>query len=207
MKKMDKSLGNKRNELSDEHIKALVQLYAAHAHNGQSEVLETVEGKPQTVQRICSKIFDNREFGFLKITVERPLRLNFQVSAARIARLDEQSAFANLASSKKRKDDAAYQAEVAAGQASQENIKAALLEVASDTLYTHRAEFEQLLVDTLQDAGLNKVGAPIRKAILAALSERDPAVSSAWAKRCGWPISRPTPGWTRPAPHAMATTA
>ncbi len=82
-KKMDKSLGNKRNELSDDHIKELVRLYAEHEHDATSDVL--VDGKPE--RRVCSKIFENREFGFLKVTVERPLRLNFQASAERIAKL------------------------------------------------------------------------------------------------------------------------
>jgi len=168
-KKMDKSLGNKRNELSDDQIKELVRLYAEHEHDAESEVL--VDGKPE--RRVCSKLFENREFGFLKITVERPLRLNFQVIAERIAKLDEQASFANLASSKKRKDDKAYRAEIEAGEKTQGAIKAALHAVASDTVYRNRAEFEPLLMDTLQDAGL-KVGAPIKKAILAALSERDP---------------------------------
>jgi type I restriction enzyme M protein len=167
-KKMDKSLGNKRNELSDKHIKELVRLYAEHEHDATSEVL--AEGKPE--RRVCSKLFDNREFGFLKITVERPLRLNFQVSAERIAKLDEQSAFANLASSKKRKDEKAYRHEVTEGQAAQAVIKAALIAVVSDTLYRNRAEFEILLMDTLQEADIN-TSAPIKKAILAALSERD----------------------------------
>ncbi|MEQ1638072.1 MAG: N-6 DNA methylase [Methylococcales bacterium] len=168
-KKMDKSLGNKRNELSDDHIKELVRLYAEHQHDAESEVI--LDGKPQ--RRVCSKLFNNQDFGFLKITVERPLRLNFQVSPERIARLDEQSAFANLASSKKRKDDAAYRAEVTAGQETQALIKATLHEVESESLYLNRAEFESLLTDTLQDASV-KLGAPLKKAILAALSERDP---------------------------------
>jgi type I restriction enzyme M protein len=168
-KKMDKSLGNKRNELSDDHIKELVRLYAEHNHDAESDML--VNGKPE--RRVCSKLFRNQDFGFLKITVERPLRLNFQVSSKRIARLDNQSAFANLASSKKRKDDAAYRAEIAAGQEAQAKIKAALHEVESEALFHNRAEFESLLADALQDAGI-KVGAPLKKAILAALSERDP---------------------------------
>lgn len=171
-KKMDKSLGNKRNELSDDHIKELVRLYAEYKHDAKSEVIETLDGKLQSVKRTCSKLFDNRQFGFLKITVERPLRLNFEVSAERISRLDDQSAFANLATSKKRKDDTAYRAEIAEGQAVQEAIKKALLAVESDTVYTNRAEFEALLVDTLKDADL-KLSAPLRKAILAALSKRD----------------------------------
>ena len=60
-RKMDKSLGNKRNELAKEHIGELVRLYAAHGDDAVSEVL--LEGKPE--QRVCSKLFDNREFGFL----------------------------------------------------------------------------------------------------------------------------------------------
>lgn len=168
VKKMDKSLGNKRNELSDDHIKELVRLYAEHEHNGTSQVL--VDGQPE--QRVCSKVFDNREFGFLKITVERPLRLNFQASAERIARLDEQSAFANLATSKKRKDDAAHAAEVAAGQATQAAIKAALQGMDGNTLYRNRPAFEAVLDATLKTLP-HKVPAPVKKAILAALSERD----------------------------------
>ena len=168
-RKMDKSLGNKRNELSNEHIKELVRLYAEHDHEGTSEVL--IDGKAE--QRVCSKIFDNREFGFLKITVERPLRLNFQASAARIAKLDEQSAFANLATSKKRKNEAAFAVEVAKGQETQAAIKAALQGMDGERLYLNRPAFEAALEKALKTAGI-RVGAPVKKAILAALSERDP---------------------------------
>lgn len=169
VKKMDKSLGNKRNELSDDHIKELVRLYAEHDHDAESEVL--LDGKPE--RRVCSKLFDNREFGFLKITVERPLRLNFQANAERIAKLDEQSAFTNLASSKKRKDDTAYRAEIAAGQETQATIKAALECMDGETLYRNRREFESVCDAALKKTGI-KIGAPIKKAILSALSERDP---------------------------------
>lgn len=168
-KKMDKSLGNKRNELSDDHIKELVRLYAEHDHDADSEVL--LDGKPE--RRVCSKLFNNREFGSLKITVERPLRLNFQTSAERIAKLDEQSAFANLASSKKRKDDTASRAEIAAGQETQAVIKSVLQCMDGETLYRNRPVFESVLEAALKKAGI-KIGAPIKKAILAALSERDP---------------------------------
>lgn len=172
-KKMDKSLGNKRNELSDEHIRELVRLYAEHDHDAESEVL--VDGKPE--RRVCSKVFDNREFGFLKITVERPLRLNFQASAERIDKLDEQSAFVNLAASRKRKDDTAYRAEVAAGQETQAAIKAALQGMDSQKegekpLYRNRPAFEAVLEAALKKLP-NKLPAPVKKAILAALSERD----------------------------------
>lgn len=168
-KKMDKSLGNKRNELSDDHIKELVRLYAEHEHDATSEVL--VDGQPE--RRIVSKLFDNRDFGFLKITVERPLRLNFQASAERIARLDEQSAFANLAASKKRKNEAAYAAEVAEGEKTQVAIRAALETMDGGMIWRSRPAFESALDDCLKKAAI-KIGAPVKKAVLAALSERDP---------------------------------
>ncbi|MEQ9721558.1 class I SAM-dependent DNA methyltransferase [Yersinia alsatica] len=168
-RKMNKSLGNKRNELSDEHIKELVRLYAEHEHDARSDV--AIEGKIES--RICSKLFDNRDFGFLKITVERPLRLNFQASAERIARLTEQKSFINLASSKKRKDEARYLAEIAEGERMQLAIQAALQSMDGDKLYINRPEFERALNKALKAADI-KVATPVKKAILAALSERDP---------------------------------
>lgn len=175
-KKMDKSLGNKRNELADEHIAALVNFYANFEHDATSQLLGDIlpgaDDKPAKAPRICSKLFDNRDFGYLKITVERPLRLNFQASAERIARLDEQSAFANLATSKKRKHEAEHAAEVAAGEAEQAAIRSALQGMDGGTLYRNRTAFEKVLDAALKKADL-KLAAPVRKAVLAALSERD----------------------------------
>lgn len=53
-KKMGKSLGDKRNELSEEHIVKITNLYGAFQANDY-----------------C-KIFDNKDFGYSKVTVERP---------------------------------------------------------------------------------------------------------------------------------------
>ncbi len=166
--KMKKSLGNKRNELSKEHIAELVKLYAEHEHDATSEV--SVDGKSE--KRICSKIFDNREFGFLKVTVERPLRLNFQVSPERIERLWEQSAFVNLAASKKRKDDKAIQMELEMGKQEQNAIIAVLEKMDDETLYKSRSKFLKVLDAALKAADI-KLSAPVKKAVLAALSERD----------------------------------
>ncbi|MFP5436920.1 MAG: N-6 DNA methylase [Bacteroidia bacterium] len=54
-KKMSKSLGNKRNQISKKQIEELTNIYG--------------EFKESTV----SKIFDNKDFGYRKVTVERPL--------------------------------------------------------------------------------------------------------------------------------------
>lgn len=167
--KMKKSLGNKRNELSDEQIAELVRLYGENRHDGESAV--AVDGASE--RRVCSKIFDNRAFGFLKLTVERPLRLNFQAGPERIARLWEQTAFVNLARSQKRKDRAAQLAEIAAGEAEQQALLAALATLDPAPLYTSRPAFEKVLNRALKRADL-KLKAPLRKAVLAALGETDP---------------------------------
>jgi type I restriction enzyme M protein len=167
--KMKKSLGNKRNELSTEHIAELVRLYGDYQSDGLGDIVKN----GQTEQRVCSKIFANREFGFLKITIERPLRLNFQASAARLALLCEQSAFQGLATSKKRKDQQVLQLEIAAGESLQQQILTALGNLDGDKLYRSRTAFVKDLEQVLKAAGL-KLGAAVIKAILAALGESDP---------------------------------
>jgi type I restriction enzyme M protein len=145
-----------------------VRLYGEGQHDATSEVL--VDGQPQA--RVCSKLFDNREFGYLKITVDRPLKLNFMATAERVARLPDQSGFAALATSKK-KDDKAYQAEVQAGTVVQQCILKALAGMDASVRYTSRPVFEKALAVVFKQAKL-ELPAALKKAILAALGERDP---------------------------------
>jgi len=145
---MRKSLGNKRREMADEDLQHATELYR-----------EFKAGEH-------SKIFASTDFGYRKITVERPLRLNFQASAERIARLKDQSAFANLAVSKK-KDAKEKKKEEKEGREQQEGILKALRTLSS-ILFKDRSLFEE----QLNKLDLS-VPAPIKKAILAALSERD----------------------------------
>ena len=70
---------------------------------------------------VVSKIFPTTHFGFRKITVERPLRLNFQASPERIARLEEEKGFQALALSKKK--GAAGAKEEASGRVEQNAIR------------------------------------------------------------------------------------
>ncbi len=170
-RKMKKSLNNKRNQISDEQIDALTRIYGNYRDGETADiVIDHKTGETET--RVVSRIFENREFGFLKVTVERPLRMNFDASPGRIARLDEQSAFASLATSKKRKDEKAVRKEVAEGQAQQEAIRAMLSTLARKGRYQDRETFEADLGKAAKKAGL-KLPAPIRKAIFAALGERD----------------------------------
>lgn len=167
--KMKKSLGNKRNELSPKQIAELVRLYGDFEQNGVTEI--NLDG--QTEKRVCSKIFENREFGFLKITVERPLRLNFQASEERLARLWEQKAFEDLATTKKRKDAKVQQLEIEMGESLQNQILTALCNLDNKKLYLSRVVFIKDLERVLKAAGL-KLKEPVIKAILSALGETDP---------------------------------
>lgn len=171
-RKMKKSLNNKRNEISDEQIDALTRLYGNYGDGETAEVVtDHKAGDSET--RVVSRVFENREFGFLKVTVERPLRMNFEANPERIARLDDQSAFANLASSKKRKDEKAAREEIAEGQAMQQAIRDLLATLAGKGRTLDREVFDADLVKAAKKVDI-KLPAPIRKAIFAALGERDP---------------------------------
>jgi type I restriction enzyme M protein len=170
--KMRKSLGNKRNIIGDgedgrfDHISLITRIHSDFIHDQKLEF----ESNSETKTAIVSKIFDNQDFGYSKITVERPLRLNFQASAERIARLDSASAFARLAESKK-KDPSEKLKEIEAGKALQEKIRTALKDM-DDTLYQNREQFQKALKQALTKHKLS-LPAALNKAILEALSERD----------------------------------
>lgn len=166
--KMGKSLGDKRNELSDEHIKEITRLYGENGHDAVSKFL--CENKPK--EKIASKIFDNREFGYLKMTVERPLRLNFLVNDERITKLHKEPAFLALAESKKRKKQEEIDKEIAEGKALQQSILKMLDGMKSDKLIMDRAIFLKALKKASKAADL-KLDAPLQKAIVSALSEKD----------------------------------
>ena len=168
-RKMKKSLNNKRNEITEEQIRHLTRIYGNH-QDGETAMVQ-LDGKPET--RVVSRIFENREFGFLKVTVERPLRMNFAATPERIARLDHQKAFANLATSRKRKNMAAAEQEMAAGRQQQNAIRAVLATLEGNGPYLDREAFEAHMVYAARLAGLKILG-PIKKAISAALGERDP---------------------------------
>jgi type I restriction enzyme M protein len=167
--RMKKSLNNKRNEITEDQIRHVTRIYGNY-RDGETAVVR-INGGAET--RTVSRIFENREFGFLKVTVERPLRMNFEATAERIARLDDQSAFANLATSKKRKDDKAAAREIEEGSKLQDDIRAALATLEVKGRYRDREALDADLTAAAKRAGV-KIAAPVRKAIFVALGERDP---------------------------------
>ena len=163
---MRKSLGDKRREIPFGRAADILAVLASF-RDGETRTV-TKDGEEEEV--VVSKIFPTTHFGFRKITVERPLRLNFQASPERIARLEEERAFQNLARSKKKKAEAKAKEE-AAGRAEQKKILEMLAGLPGKT-FEDREEFEKLLASAAKKAGIT-LAAPVRKAILSALSERD----------------------------------
>lgn len=152
--RMRKPLGEKRKELTPNHIRQIADLYGNFVENKHS------------------KIFNTEDFGFYEVTVERPLRLNFQVSAARIEKLEATTAFANLAKSRKRTDPARSD-EIKAGIALQNQIVTALETLDGATIHTNREAFSNILNSVFKTAGV-AVRVPLLRSIVAALGERDP---------------------------------
>lgn len=149
--KMRKSLNNKRNEITDAQIDDIAQIYHAFEPG-----------------EYC-RVFDNEDFGYRRIRVERPLRLNFAATPERIERLHEQKAFTGLTESKK-KSEADQEADRKAGEALQKKIIEALKALPSEVMLDPR-RFLPLLERTLKPLKLKK---PTQDAVLKALTERDP---------------------------------
>ncbi|MBM73827.1 MAG: restriction endonuclease subunit M [Proteobacteria bacterium] len=119
---MRKSLGNKRKELSQEHIDELIELYT------------TMETGPNI------KVFDNKDFGFQRITVEQPLRLTFQITDDALKKLTKQPAWNNLLKSKKN-DETKKQKDLQKGLKIQKIVIQALNALDKDKVYDDRALF------------------------------------------------------------------
>ncbi|MFW6020281.1 MAG: type I restriction-modification system subunit M [Bacteroidales bacterium] len=173
---MRKNLGQKRHQIGDgkdgrpNQIAEITKIYDNFRHN-ETRVF-TIDGKEK--EREVSKIFDNEDFGYHKVTVERPLRLNFIANEERIALLDVQNGFINLAKSKKKNEELRQQ-EIEAGKKRQQQIKGLLKELGKQTsekTFKDRKAFLEELKNL--DNELNvKLTATEQKAILAALGEQD----------------------------------
>jgi type I restriction enzyme M protein len=130
--KMRKSLGEKRKAISPEQIEEITRLYGAFEEN----------------ERV--KIFRNEEFGYQRITVERPLRLRYAGGAEARERLEASKAFAKL------------------GEEQREGLLGFVAALGALST-TDRAEVLAAV------AALNgKLSKPEEKALLEALAVRDP---------------------------------
>ncbi|MFJ4283152.1 N-6 DNA methylase [Streptomyces massasporeus] len=85
--KMRKSLGDKRKQLGSDHIATVVKLYG--------EALAVVDD-PEHPLHGKVKVFRNEDFGYQRITVERPLKLRFEVTEETLAALEASKAIQKL---------------------------------------------------------------------------------------------------------------
>jgi type I restriction enzyme M protein len=131
--KMRKSLGNKRNELTPGHIAEITALYEDFTESDRS------------------KILPNSAFGYRKVTVERPLRVRYELTADAVANLQGVKAISNLGA------DAAV-----------------LIDALGDLVgvkYDSQKDLEAALGPVWTKIG--KVGAPVRKAVIISAMVRD----------------------------------
>ena len=98
--KMRKSLGAKRNMMDDGDIAVITRCYgdfeiidareldkAPDVKSNRGRQSENGNGNGAVAKTFSSKIFDYHEFGYRRITIERPLRESYQFSDERIAEL------------------------------------------------------------------------------------------------------------------------
>lgn len=152
--KMKKSLGNKRNEVTLEHKDEIVKLYGLFKQ-GQ-----------------FVKIFNNDFFGYTRITVERPLKLNYAVTTERLGRLKQTSRFQALAETKKHKDKKSMEKEIAEGKKLQDQILTALSSISNGSVLKSKGAFQKLVDKALDKGGLT-LKASLHDAIIDALSYSD----------------------------------
>ena len=158
---MRKSMGDKRREISTDHIQKITKIYE-----------DFKDGE-------FSKIFASTDLGYRKVTIDRPLKLNFHTSTERITRLKDEKAFQQLAVSKK-KDTATAREEEKEGRKLQDAILE-MLKTLPATHYKERAGFNRDLDKAVKHAGI-KLTAGVEKAIMNALSERDEAAAICFGK-------------------------
>jgi type I restriction enzyme M protein len=134
--KLRKGLGSKRNELSATDIEALVGLYAGF-EDGE-----------------YSKIFRNDDFLYRTVTVERPLKLNWQAAPERIDAVFEAKAVQRLS------------------EADASALRRMLEALGADTVWKNRVKFHTALKDAAKAEGFSLTG-PLLKAVATELGEQD----------------------------------
>ena len=132
--KMRKSLGEKRKTVTDEQIAEITQLYADFKEGDR-----------------C-KIFNNEDFGYRRITVERPLRVRWEVSDETLTILEASKAVQKL------------------DEDVQERLAAAV-EGLIGTSTTERDVFADKVRAALAEVG--KIGKPVEKGVVDAATIRD----------------------------------
>ncbi|MGH3794951.1 MAG: type I restriction-modification system subunit M [Pseudonocardiaceae bacterium] len=143
--KMRKSLGNKRKYVTEDQIKELTERY-------DQALTATVDGEHPLHAEV--KVFATTDFGYRRITVERPLRLRFEVTEEALAEVGVARAVATFDG--------------------RDRLVGALRSLVGVQPSTKRTEFADRLGDVLRQAGLGRLSAPLDKAVWSAVSVTDP---------------------------------
>lgn len=141
--KMRKSLGDKRKYVPDEDIAKLTELYG--------EALTAAENAEHPMHEKV-KVFSPRDFGYRRITVERPLKLRFEVTEEALAELEVAKPLAK------------YEG--------REKLIKALRGLVGHPASCRKVDFAKTLKETL--APLGKLPASTDKAVWSAVSVSDP---------------------------------
>ena len=81
-RKLRKNLGQKNCEFSPDHVREIVSVYQE-----MTEVKRSLQQNTQEEEGLAAMVFDNADFGYYKVTIERPKRLKAQFTQERIAEL------------------------------------------------------------------------------------------------------------------------
>ncbi|GAA4714841.1 type I restriction-modification system subunit M [Phytohabitans rumicis] len=143
--KMRKSLGDKRKYLTKDQIKTITQLYA--------EALDAAQDTEHPMHTKV-KVFANEDFGYRRITVERPLKLRFEVAEETLTELAASKPIQKVTNA--------------------EALATALKPLVGQVWTTKRAAWDTLR-KTMAEAGvLWPTGTPFQKAMREIIGVRDP---------------------------------
>jgi type I restriction enzyme M protein len=156
--KMRRSLGSKRSEITPADMASVVQVYEDFEDSASSIVMK------------------NEDFLYRTITVEYPLRQNWQVSSERV-----EAAFDSKALLKLDKDE-------------HELLRLVLASLGPDKRWTNREDFQVALRRAAREFGF-PLGVPLSKALVIALGEQDDTAD----------ICRDSKGRPEPDPSLRAT--
>ncbi|MGH3679102.1 MAG: N-6 DNA methylase [Natronosporangium sp.] len=143
--KMRKSLGDKRKRIDKPQIEEIMRLYAD---------APAIAGDPEHPQHSKVKTFANRDFGYHRITVERPLKLRFEVNDETLAQVRDSKAIEKLVGA--------------------EALVSALKPLVGSVWRTKREAWATLRENMAEAGVLWPSGTPFQKALREAIGVRDP---------------------------------
>ena len=143
--KMRKSLGDKRKIISSEQIKHVTGLYVNAV---------AVAADPEHPDHGKVKIFGTRDFGYHRITVERPLRLRFEITEDTLAALENSKPLAKWGG--------------------REAFIPAMLSLLGTVWWTKKEAYAALLSTARSSGALWPTTASYQKAIWSSVSVSDP---------------------------------